>query len=157
MADARFQLVGVVSPKSPQASREGVALIAIDGQAPKAYRVGAKIEGETVLQSVSARGASLGLRGGETRVALDIAPLAPAATGTLPGLEGNQAAAAPPPPLPNNRGPLPPGAISSSQLLQKRMQDAQRAAPQRGRRPGPAVADQELPAGVMPQQGPLTR
>ncbi len=83
-ADARFQLIGVVSPRSPQAAREGVALIAVDGQAPKAFRVGSVVDGQNVLQAVAARGATLGPRGGPALVALDLPPPAPAATGQLP-------------------------------------------------------------------------
>ena len=59
-ADARFKLVGVVSPRSPQAAREGLALIAVDGKPPRAYRVGAVVDGPNVLQAVNARGATLG-------------------------------------------------------------------------------------------------
>ena len=87
-ADARFQLIGVVSPPARAAAREGVALIAIDGQAPKAYKVGAVVEGDTVLQTVAARGVTLGPRNGPALVALNLPPPAPPATGTLPGLEG---------------------------------------------------------------------
>ena len=83
-ANARFELVGVVSPRAPQAVREGVALIAVDGKPAKAYRVGAAVDGDQVLKSVSARGATLGPRGGTAAISLDIAPPAPAATGTLP-------------------------------------------------------------------------
>ena len=81
--DTRFQLLGVVSPP-PSAAREGVALIAVDGKPAKAYRVGALVEGQNVLQSVGARGATLGPRGGAALVALHIAPLPPAATSVLP-------------------------------------------------------------------------
>ena len=83
-ADARFNLVGVVSPRSPQAAREGLALIAVDGKPPRAYRVGAVVDGQTVLQSVQPRGAALGPRDGPTLVALKIAPPVPATMGTLP-------------------------------------------------------------------------
>lgn len=83
--DARFQLIGVVSPRAPRAASEGLALIAVDGKAAKAYRVGAVVEGQNILQSVSARGATLGPRGGGAAVALAIAPPAAATTGTLPG------------------------------------------------------------------------
>jgi general secretion pathway protein C len=97
--DARFTLLGVVAPRQGAAtrsgSREGVALIAIDGQTPRAYRVGARIDGDTVLQSVHARGAELGQRGGPARVALELPPPAPAATSTLPGLDIEAAPAAP--------------------------------------------------------------
>ena len=82
-ADARFALIGVVNPKAAQAAREGLALIAVDGKPPRAYRVGASIEGTHVLKSVSARGAMLGLKDSEAQFALSIAPLAAAATGTL--------------------------------------------------------------------------
>jgi hypothetical protein len=85
--DARFALIGVVNPKAAQAAREGLALIAVDGKPPRAYRVGAVIEGTHVLKAVSARGATLGLKDGGASVALSIAPLAAAATGTLPALE----------------------------------------------------------------------
>ena len=83
-ADARFSLVGVVSPRSPQAAREGVALIAVDGKPARAFRVGSVVDGQNVLQSVEPRGATLGPRDGPSQVALRIAPPAAAATGTLP-------------------------------------------------------------------------
>ena len=83
-ADARFNLIGVVSPKAAQAVREGVALIAVDGKPPKAFRVGAVVDGQNVLQSVDARSASLGPRGGASLVALRLAPPAAANTGALP-------------------------------------------------------------------------
>ena len=84
VADARRQLVGVVSPRSPGAAREGLALIAVDGKPAKAFRVGAVVDGTTVLQSVAARGVTLGPRDGAAMVALNLAPPAPAATGVLP-------------------------------------------------------------------------
>jgi general secretion pathway protein C len=85
---SRFRLVGVVAPRSPRAAAEGLALIAVDGKPPRAYRVGAAVEGELVLQSVRARGADLGARGAKVAsVALDIAPLPPPATG-VPGVAG---------------------------------------------------------------------
>ena len=87
-ADARFQLIGVVSPRSAQAAREGVALIAVDGKPAKAFRVGAAVDGQTVLQAVSARSATLGPRGGAALVALNIAPPPAAATGMLPNVSG---------------------------------------------------------------------
>lgn len=93
VADARFQLIGVVSPRSPRAAKEGVALIAVDGKPPKAFRVGAVVDGTTVLQSVAARGVTLGPRDGAAVVALNLAPPAPAATGTLPSLGGAPAPA----------------------------------------------------------------
>lgn len=99
-ADSRFALIGVVSPKPPKASREGLALIAVDGKPARAYRVGAVIEGTHVLKDVSARGATLALKGSDAQVALSIPSLAPAATGTLPPAG---AAAPMPPPVPAPR------------------------------------------------------
>ena len=84
--DARFQLIGVVAPRNAAAAREGLALIAVDGKPAKAYRVGAVVDGENVLKSVAARGATLGPRDGAALVALNIAPPPPAATGILPSM-----------------------------------------------------------------------
>ena len=95
-ADARFQLIGVVSPPSRQAAREGVALIAVDGNPAKAFRVGAVVEGNNVLQSVAARGVTLGPRDGPPLVALNLPPPTPAATGSLPDIGGGVV----PPPRP---------------------------------------------------------
>jgi general secretion pathway protein C len=87
-AEARFHLLGVVTPRAAQASREGLALIAVDGKPPRAYRVGAVVDGQTVLQSVAARGATLGAAGGGSPMALNLAPPAPATTGVPPGSAG---------------------------------------------------------------------
>lgn len=121
VVDARFRLVGVVSPRGTSTGRDALALIAVDGKPAKAYRVGAAVDGETVLQSVTTRGASLGLKGGSAAVALEIPALAPATTGTMPAaISGNPSpppvpvrAAAPPTPRPTPTPvapPPPPGA-----------------------------------------------
>lgn len=104
-AAARFRLLGVVAPRSPRAGGEGLALIAVDGKPAKAYRVGAAVEGDLVLQRVRARGADLGARGAPAAsVALEVAALPPAATGR-PGALPVQAPGAGAPgalrPLPN--------------------------------------------------------
>ena len=92
VADNRFQLVGVLSPRGAQASREGLALIAVDGGPAKAFRVGASVADGTVLQSVRARGVTLGPRGGEATASLELTPPAAPATGTLPAaLQGGNA------------------------------------------------------------------
>jgi general secretion pathway protein C len=94
--DARFQLVGVVAPRAAAVGRrEGVALIAVDGLPPKAYRVGARVDQQTVLKAVRTRGADLGPRDGPATIALEIAPPAPAATGTLPAAASGRMGAAP--------------------------------------------------------------
>ena len=82
-AASRFRLLGVVAPRSPR-DRAGVALISVDDAPAKAFRVGAAVDGATVLQSVHAFGASLGPLGGPAAVELQLPALPPPATGTLP-------------------------------------------------------------------------
>lgn len=108
-ADARFNLVGVVSPRGTANSTGGVALIAVDGKTPKAFKVGAVVDGSTVLQSINARGAALGPRGGPTLVALNIPPPQPPATGQMPAVVSGAPTMMPagPPMLPSGRVPPP--------------------------------------------------
>jgi general secretion pathway protein C len=54
-ASAQYQLLGIIS----QGAKRGSALIGIDGQAPKPYRVGERLTDKWVLQSVQARSAVL--------------------------------------------------------------------------------------------------
>lgn len=108
-ADARFSLVGVVSPRGSSATGGGVALIAVDGKAPKAYKLGAVVDGANVLQSINARGASLGPRGGPAVVALNIPPPQPPATGQLPAAVSGAPSVMPPgPPIPTPSARIPP-------------------------------------------------
>jgi general secretion pathway protein C len=102
-ADARFSLLGVVTPRSPRAAREGVALIAVDGKPARAYRVGAAVGDGHVLSAVSARGATLGPQGGGADVTLSVPPPPTAATGTLP-VAGASSGAEPPRPVPRPPG-----------------------------------------------------
>ncbi|VTU23762.1 hypothetical protein H4CHR_01255 [Variovorax sp. PBS-H4] len=55
-AASRFQLLGVIA----DADQRGAALIAVDGKPPRPFRVGATLADGYVLQSVSARAASIG-------------------------------------------------------------------------------------------------
>jgi len=87
-ADPRFSLLGVVAPRPGTSAREGLALIAVDDQPAKAFRVGSSVEGPLVLLAVSARGASLGPRGGQPSVVLELPEMPAAATGPAPGSEG---------------------------------------------------------------------
>jgi general secretion pathway protein C len=106
----RFQLVGVLSPRGVLGAKEGVALIAVDGAAAKAFRVGASVMGETVLQSVRSRGATLGPRGGAATAALELTPPPVAATGTLPiAVQGGGAPMQQPPPRGYGNQPAPQG------------------------------------------------
>jgi general secretion pathway protein C len=125
-ADARFRLVGVVAPRSAAASAQGLALIAMDGKPPKAYRVGTEVDGGLVLQAVHARGASLGPRGQAAVVDLALPVLPPPTAGgpgagamlpprsgvALPGRLAPPAATALVPPV--SLSAPPPGSISAA-------------------------------------------
>lgn len=56
VASIQYGLSGVAAARPP----DGAALISVNGQPPRPYRVGASLEGGLVLQSVSRRGARLG-------------------------------------------------------------------------------------------------
>jgi general secretion pathway protein C len=85
---SRFRLFGVVAPKVRPGAvadpAQGVALIAIDGKAPRAFRVGSRVDGELMLKSVAQRSAQIGAADGSVALRLELAPPAPPATGTLP-------------------------------------------------------------------------
>lgn len=55
-APPRYNLLGVVAV----GTRDGAALIAVDGQPPRPYRVGASLDGGLVLQAVTRRTVRLG-------------------------------------------------------------------------------------------------
>lgn len=97
---SRFKLIGVMANK--QRDGNGYALIAVDAKPARAYPVGARLDGDIVLQSVSLRTASIGAAQGGPAATLEIPALAAPATGTLPGPgDGVRfGAAAAPPPLP---------------------------------------------------------
>ena len=97
-ASSRFRLLGIVAPKRPNAgAASGVALIAVDGKPPRAFAVGARVDDDLVLQSVSLRTASIGSSAGQKSVVLEIPKLPAAATGTLPPIGTPAAALAPQP------------------------------------------------------------
>ncbi len=96
--DDRFKLIGVVAPRAGAARVGGIALIATDGRPPKAYRVGAAVDGELVLQDVYRRGARRGPRGGPAQVALALPVLPPPSTGSVPNPARAGLRALPPPP-----------------------------------------------------------
>lgn len=90
-AASRFRLLGIVAPKSAgvvasssSAGTTGVALIAVDGKMPKAYPVGATLDGDLVLRSVSLRTASIAGGQGAPLITLELPLPTPAATGSLP-------------------------------------------------------------------------
>lgn len=80
-ASDRFHLLGVVAPRGASHSPQGVALIAIGDQPPKAWRQGAAIDGETVLLAVGPRSVQLGPRGGPPTAELTLPDPAEAAIG----------------------------------------------------------------------------
>jgi len=79
---SRFKLTGVMAPK--KSDRYGIALISVDGKLPRAFNVGSRVDGDLVLQSVSLRTAAIGPVQGRAAVVLELPPLPPPATGTLP-------------------------------------------------------------------------
>jgi general secretion pathway protein C len=101
---SRFKLIGVMAPK-PGDRPGGVALIAVDDKPPRAYVVGAQLDTNLVLQTVSMRSAAIGSpQGGAPAVVLELPPLPAPATGTLPPAGGGSTQT--PPPL--SSGPPPP-------------------------------------------------
>ena len=116
---SRFRLLGIVAPKQVRAgaSPAGVALIAVDGKPPRAYAVGARVDDDLVLQSVSLRTASIGPVAGPQSVVLEIPRLPAAATGALPPIGSPAAALAPPPAIaqPHMPGAIPAPAVAPAQ------------------------------------------
>jgi general secretion pathway protein C len=137
---SRFQLTGVMAPKV--AGEQGVALIAVDGKMPRAFRVGSMIDGDLVLQSVSLRTASIGPARGRPAVVLEVPPLPVATAGTLPPV----GATAPPAPggVPPRVVPLPPVAPVNPAAVPA-MPGGRVAAPQRGTGTSPRDQNQNRP------------
>ncbi|MDL2336441.1 MAG: type II secretion system protein N [Pseudomonadota bacterium] len=85
---ARFRLAGVMAPKRP--SEQGLAVISVDGNPPRVYRVGALIDGDLMLRDVSLRTATVASsrNGNDAGVefVLEMPSIAAAATGVLPQL-----------------------------------------------------------------------
>jgi general secretion pathway protein C len=112
-AVSRYRLLGIVAAREPQ-SHQGVALIAIDGKPARAFPVGAIVEGDLVLQSVSLRTAAIGPAQGRQTLVLEVPRLPVPATGTLPppglptGLPAPLPAGLPPPMSGAMPPPMPP-------------------------------------------------
>jgi general secretion pathway protein C len=85
---ARFKLLGVMAPKAGEragsTAKQGLALIAMDGKPARAYAVGARLDGDLVLKSVSLRTATIGSTQGAAAAVLEVPALLAPATGTLP-------------------------------------------------------------------------
>lgn len=81
-AAARFKLVGAVA----STGGAGWAVLSVDDQPPRVVRVGGVLDGEWVVQAVTAKGVRIGPAGAAAQLTLDLPQLPPPATGTLPGL-----------------------------------------------------------------------
>jgi general secretion pathway protein C len=125
-AASRFALSGVVADPSKQ----GAALISIDGKPPRPFRVGSKVGEGYVLQSVGVRAATLGAQlDGPAAFTLQLPVRAPI----------NVSSSVPPPPmaapapLPAPTGQLPstmPAMVAPSQVGGASMQPAITPTPQ---------------------------
>lgn len=143
----RFKLLGVVAPRT--GGRGGVALLAVDDKPPRAVRAGAQVDGEWVLQEVRPRGISLGPRGGDAAVQLELPPLPPPATGSLPPAGAGPAATAGPRPSPIAPAPggaRPPPVATPAAVVPGMVQPVV---------PGPSTPGAGLPQNL--PQGELTR
>lgn len=153
---SRFQLIGVAAPRAGAAPDEGVALIAVDGKPPRAFRVGRVVDGEQVLLAVHARGAAVGPRNGSATLHLELPPLPPPATG-VPVAAAPLAPAAQPMPMPGV--PLP--QANPAAAFQAAQMSAQMAGPGvaaqarlRALRNAGAVPDPVMPAPPQLAQPP---
>jgi general secretion pathway protein C len=147
-AAARFKLVGVVAARSPAAhERHGVALLTVDGKPPRAVQVGAAVDGDWRLQSVSARAVTLAATAGGSVITLELPPMPPPATGQLPPVTFSSEN---PPGAPAPNGAPPPGAdpamAQQAALLAAQQQAAMLAAQQ--------AAQAAAMAGQQPEQPP---
>ncbi len=114
---SRFKLIGVMANK--QRDGNGYALIAVDAKPARAYPVGARLDGDIVLQAVSLRTASIGPAAGSPATTLEVPALPAPATGTLPGPgDGVRfGAAAALPPMPGVTAVPPPMPLPSQAVV----------------------------------------
>jgi general secretion pathway protein C len=127
----RFRLFGVLAPRpasgSARPSTGGVALIAVDGKPARAYAVGARLDGDLVLQSIARRSASIGPAQGAATIVLELQPPPEPATGTLPSAVADGDAAHAPQ---NAAMQAPPRQVSSVQPHQQPQQQPPQQQPQ---------------------------
>ena len=148
-AESRFRLVGVVAPRTGQAS--GLALISVDGKPPRTVGVGREVEPGLRLLSVSQRQADLGAGGSAPRMALMLPMLAEPNRGRpADGVAGGQPAVPPnaiPGALLGQPGGLPPNLPPA---MAQRLQGLQQ--PGLPMRAMPSESAEEAPGAV-----PVTR
>jgi len=109
----RFQLVGVIAPRG---GGDGFALVSVDNQPARAWKVGAMVEGSTSLVSVAKRSAGFGPSGGPASFTLELPEPAAPETGTLPAAVSQPNGPAPTPrpvgaPVLQQPGMVIPGAV----------------------------------------------
>ena len=160
--DGRFRLIGVVA----RDLGIGIALLSIDGKPGRAFRVGAPVDGDWVLQQVGLLSATLGPAGGTAALTLSLPPAqgavrgAPnsggAATGTvaLPAPGGGvrpfpNAFPSPGPATAPAAGSLPPESAAGSGAAEAESGASASTTPD-GRVPSPEP-------GMLRRPGPLTR
>src|SRR5574343_351815 len=86
-AASRLRLLGVIAPAGatePRREGTGLALISVDGKPARAVPLGARVDGDWVLQALGSRSAHVGPPGGAAVAVLEVPPLSAAATGVLP-------------------------------------------------------------------------
>lgn len=112
----RFVLVGVAASRS----RDGAALISVDGKPARPFRVGSQVDAGLVLQAVAPRSAQLGASAvGAPTITLDLPAPRGSNAGGAPAAATAPAAFAAPLPAPRfaTQAPVPaPGSPSLSQI-----------------------------------------
>ena len=89
----RFQLIGVIAPSDSSSASDGVALMVVNGQRARAYRVGDMLDSDWAVRAVHMRGVSIAPRNGDGAISLELPPLPWTATGQLPPAGLNDARA----------------------------------------------------------------
>jgi general secretion pathway protein C len=111
-ASSRMRLLGVVAGADDDA--RGWAVLSIDGQPARTIKVGATVDGDWVVQTVTNQRVEIGPSGSPAVAVLELPVPAPAATGQLPSslpvLQPGAAAVLAPvaPPSPESVPPAPP-------------------------------------------------
>jgi len=128
-AASRFALSGVVADPS----RQGAALISIDGKPPRPFRVGSTVGESYVLQSVGLRSATIGMHAdGPAAFTLQLPVRAPISVSS-PALAvppPTMPAMAAPPQIPPQQQMQPPPPPPGGSLLQQQQPGAMAAPPQ---------------------------
>ena len=114
-ASSRMRLLGVVAGADDDA--RGWVVLSIDGQPARTIQVGAQVDGDWVVQTVTNRRVEIGPSGAPAVAVLELPLPAPAATGQLPtamplAVGATAVLASPARALPENMPPPPPPAMA---------------------------------------------